>query len=56
MDQGGLVADKARDGIVQTSTDSGKRPWIAPEIEIAPARDANAFGGPPGGVDYGIYS
>jgi hypothetical protein len=35
---------------------SGKRPWISPEVEIAPARSAEAFGGPPGGVDYGIYS
>jgi hypothetical protein len=50
------VADKARGGIAQTSSNSGKRQWIAPEIEIAPARGASAFFGPPGGVDYGFYS
>lgn len=50
------MTDKVRGGIAQTPSNSGKRPWIAPEIEIAPARGANAFGGPPGGVDYGFYS
>ena len=50
-----LVTDEARDEIVQPST-SGKRTWVAPNVEIAEARDASAFGGPPGGVDYGIYS
>jgi hypothetical protein len=50
------VTDKVRGGIAQASSNSGKRPWIAPGIEIAPARGASAFGGPPGGVDYGIYS
>lgn len=35
---------------------SGKRAWVAPQVEIAAARGAEAFGGPPGGVDYGFYS
>ena len=35
---------------------SGKRPWVQPLIEAAPARQADAFFGPPGGVDYGFYS
>jgi hypothetical protein len=35
---------------------SGKRPWVRPAIEIAQARGASAFGGRPGGVDYGLYS
>jgi hypothetical protein len=35
---------------------SGKRPWVRPAIEVSEARGASAFGGPPGGVDYGIYS
>lgn len=43
-------------GEIARNSNSGKRQWIAPEIEIAPARGASAFGGPPGGVDYGIYS
>lgn len=50
------MTDKARGEIAQTSSNSGKRQWIAPEIEIAPARGASAFAGPPGGVDYGFYS
>jgi len=50
------VAHKVKGEVAQNSSNSGKRQWIAPEIEIAPARGANAFGGPPGGVDYGIYS
>ena len=50
------MTNKAQGDIVQTTTVSGKRIWIAPQIETAPARGANAFGGPPGGVDYGIYS
>ena len=50
------MTDKARGEIVQNSPNSGKRQWMAPEIEIVPARGASAFGGPPGGVDYGIYS
>lgn len=50
------MTDKVRGGTAQTSPNSGKRQWIAPEIEIAPARGASSFGGPPGGVDYGIYS
>lgn len=49
------MTDKARGDIPQTPN-SGKRPWISPEVEIAPARGAEAFGGPPGGVDYGFYS
>jgi len=35
---------------------SAKRAWLRPAIEAAAARQAEAFGGPPGGVDYGIYS
>lgn len=35
---------------------SVKRTWITPQVEIAPARSADAFFGPPGGVDYGFYS
>lgn len=50
------MTNKIRDGIAQNPSNSGKRQWIAPEIEIAPARGASAFGGPPGGVDYGFYS
>lgn len=50
------MTDKARMGTAQTTQNSGKRPWVSPEVEIAPARNAEAFGGPPGGVDYGIYS
>ncbi len=38
------------------SLPSGKRAWLRPTIEAAAARQAEAFGGPPGGVDYGIYS
>lgn len=53
--RGGLVTDKVSVGPAQTPI-SGKRPWISPEVEIAPARSAEAFGGPPGGVDYGFYS
>ena len=49
------MTNKSRSEIAQSSN-SGKRLWIAPEIEIAPARGASAFGGPPGGVDYGFYS
>jgi hypothetical protein len=49
------VTYKVRGEIAQASN-SGKRQWIAPAIEIAPARGASAFGGPPGGVDYGFYS
>jgi hypothetical protein len=49
------VANEARNPNA-TSSLSKKRSWVSPEIEIAPARDAKAFGGPPGGVDYGIYS
>jgi hypothetical protein len=50
------VANETRNKIAQTPSNSGKRPWVAPEVEIAPARDAEAFAGPPGGVDYGFYS
>ena len=50
------MTDKARVGSVKAPSNSGKRPWVSPEVEIAPARNAEAFGGPPGGVDYGIYS
>lgn len=50
------MTDKVRGDSAQNSSNSGKRQWIAPEIEIAPARGASAFGGPPGGVDYGFYS
>jgi hypothetical protein len=50
------VADKSSVGTVQTAPNKGKRPWISPEVEIAPARAAEAFFGPPGGVDYGFYS
>jgi hypothetical protein len=50
------VTNKVRGGIAQTSSNSGKRQWVAPEIEVAAARGASAFGGPPGGVDYGFYS
>ena len=50
------MTDKVRGGSAQSPSSSGKRQWIAPEIEIAPARGANAFGGPIGGVDYGLYS
>jgi hypothetical protein len=50
------VTDKAREGSGKTPSGSGKRPWVSPEVEIAPARNAEAFGGPPGGVDYGFYS
>jgi len=50
------VTDKARGEIARNSSNSSKRQWIAPQIEIAPARGASAFGGPPGGVDYGFYS
>lgn len=50
------MTDKARDESVQTRSTSGKRAWIAPQIETAAAREANAFGGPPGAVDYGFYS
>jgi hypothetical protein len=50
------VTDRIRGVIAQESSNSGKRQWIAPEIEIAPARGASATFGPPGGVDYGFYS
>jgi hypothetical protein len=50
------VTDKARGDIAQTTAASGKRAWIAPQVETAAARGANAFGGPPGAVDYAIYS
>lgn len=49
------MTEKVPGEVAQTSN-SGKRQWIAPEIEIAPARGASAFFGPPGGVDYGFYS
>lgn len=48
--------DKARDDIVQTEPDSAKRPWITPEVEIAPARDANGSFSRSGNVDYNLYS
>ncbi len=50
------MAENIRNETAQKASNTGKRAWIAPEIDIARARDANAFGGPPGGVDYGIYS
>lgn len=50
------MARNIRNETAQTSSKSGKRAWVSPEIETAPARNAEAFGGPPGGVDYGIYS
>ncbi|HEX8240180.1 MAG TPA: hypothetical protein VF574_10620 [Allosphingosinicella sp.] len=49
------MTEKVQGGIAQASN-SGKREWTAPLVEIAPARGASAFGGPPGGVDYGFYS
>lgn len=49
------MSDKARnDGIRKPS--SGKSAWVRPVVEVAQAKNAEAFGGPPGGVDYGIYS
>ena len=50
------MADETRYETAQMPSNSGKRAWVAPEVEICPARDAESFGGPPGGVDYGIYS
>jgi hypothetical protein len=50
------VTDKARDGIVQTEANSAKRPWIAPEVEVAPTRGANGSFSRGGSADYGIYS
>lgn len=50
------MAAKIQNETARTTSNSGKRAWVAPQIETAPARFANAFGGPPGGVDYGIYS
>lgn len=50
------MAEKIQNEIAKKSSSSGKRVWVAPEIEVASARDAEAFGGPPGGVDYGFYS
>lgn len=49
------MTDKARVDAAQTAN-SGKRPWISPQVEIAPGRSAEAFGGPVGGIDYGVYS
>lgn|GEM_PF-4495892 len=50
------MAEIVRNETAQRLSNTGKRAWIAPEIEIVPGRDAAAFGGPPGGVDYGFYS
>ena len=50
------MANEIRNETAQMPSNSGKRPWVTPEVEIVPARDAEAFVGPPGGVDYGIYS
>ena len=50
------MTDKARDFIVQTEANSAKRPWIAPQIEVAPTRGANGSFSRSGGADYGIYS
>lgn len=50
------MAETIRNETARKASSTGKRAWIAPEIDIARAREANAFGGPPGGVDYGIYS
>lgn len=50
------MVNEARIGTGRKNSQSAKRPWMSPEVEIAPARDAKAFAGPPGGVDYGFYS
>ena len=50
------MANDIRNEAALTPSTSGKRPWITPEVETVPARDADAFGGPPGGVDYSTYS
>jgi hypothetical protein len=49
------MSDKARNDRIRKSS-SGKSAWVPPVVEIAQAKSAEAFGGPPGGVDYGIYS
>ena len=49
------MSDKSRNDRVRKPS-SGKSAWIRPVIEVAHAKSADAFGGPPGGVDYGIYS
>lgn len=50
------MTHKAEDAIVQTDVNSAKRPWVAPEVEIAPTRNANGSFSRSGGIDYGLYS
>lgn len=50
------MSDKNPTDVAAHEAPKAKRSWVRPAIEIAEARQAEAFGGPPGGVDYGIYS
>jgi hypothetical protein len=50
------VTNKVSGETVRTPPSSGKRQWIAPEIEIAPGRGANGSFSASGSLDYGIYS
>lgn len=49
------MPDKSRNDRVR-ETGSGKSAWVPPVVEVAQAKRAEVFGGPPGGVDYGFYS
>jgi hypothetical protein len=55
VDQEAFVTSKASGEIVRMSN-SGKRKWIAPEIEIASARGANGSFSRSGSLDYNLYS
>lgn len=50
------MAQENKTDFEKPHTPAAKRPWVTPAIEIAEARGAEAFGGPPGGIDYGFYS
>ena len=49
------MSDRSRDDRVREPS-NGKSAWIRPVVEVAEAKKADAFGGPPGGIDYGLYS
>ena len=50
------MSDKISTGTQSPAPGAAKRRWVRPAIEIAAARQAEAFAGLPGGTDYGIYS
>lgn len=49
------MANRSHDEKHEQPAADGKLPWVHPTIKTFPARDAEVFANPYGGVDAGIY-